>query len=112
MRPIDADVLFEAFNKAAWFDNADRDDIALELVLGAPTIAPPPNDPLTLEELREMDGEPVFVTKNGESIGYALVYSLCSIVYITCSTGSKWDAEDLIDKGGKFYRRRPEEGVT
>ena len=30
---------------------------ALELVLNAPTIAPPPNDPLTLEELREMDGE-------------------------------------------------------
>ena len=24
-----------------------------------PTITPPPNTPLTLEELREMDGEPV-----------------------------------------------------
>lgn len=56
-----------------------------------------------------MDGEPVFVTKNGESIGYALVYSPRNIVYITCSTGSKWDAEDLIDERGKFYLRKPEE---
>lgn len=35
---------------------------AFELVLDAPTITSLPNDPLTLEELREMDGEPVWVT--------------------------------------------------
>lgn len=39
---------------------------AFELVLDAPTITflpndAPPNAPLTLEELREMDGEPVWV---------------------------------------------------
>lgn len=28
----------------------------------APTVYPPPNDPLTLEQLQEMDGEPVWVT--------------------------------------------------
>lgn len=26
-----------------------------------PTIEPPPNDPLTMEDLKEMDGEPVWV---------------------------------------------------
>lgn len=38
---------------------------AFELVLDAPTITSLPNDPLTLEELREMDGEPVWVTPGG-----------------------------------------------
>lgn len=42
----------------------------------APTIAPPPNAPLTLEELREMDGEPVWVCDpNDHLIGrYGLVW--------------------------------------
>lgn len=35
-------------------------DRALYSIAYAKTIAPPPNDPLTLEELRGMDGEPVF----------------------------------------------------
>lgn len=69
----------------------------------------PPNDPLTLEELREMDEELVWVEKNGATLGCALIYSPCSIVYITISAGTKWDAEDLLDEGCKFYRRKPEE---
>lgn len=70
----------------------------------------PPNDPLTLEELREMDEELVWVEKNGATLGCALIYSPCSIVYITISAGTKWDAEDFLDEGCKFYRRKPEEG--
>lgn len=31
----------------------------LYMIRKQPTITPPPNDPLTLEELRKMDGEPV-----------------------------------------------------
>lgn len=38
MRLIDADELFKDFEKAAWFNNADRDDVAEELLLNAPTI--------------------------------------------------------------------------
>lgn len=38
MRLIDADALFDVLERAAWFDNADRDDIALDIVLNAPTI--------------------------------------------------------------------------
>lgn len=72
----------------------------------------PPNPPLTLDELREMDGEPVWVEKDGGTLGCALVYSPCSIVYITISAGTKWDVEDLLDEGCKIYRRRPEEGTT
>lgn len=38
MRLIDADALFKAFEKAAWYNNADRDEIAEELLLQMPTI--------------------------------------------------------------------------
>lgn len=38
MRLIDADALFKAFENAAWYNNADRDDVAEELLLNAPTI--------------------------------------------------------------------------
>lgn len=38
MRPIDADALFKEFENAAWYNNADRDDVAEELLLDAPTV--------------------------------------------------------------------------
>lgn len=38
MRAIDGDVLFREMEKAQWYNNADRDEIAEELVLNAPTI--------------------------------------------------------------------------
>lgn len=38
MRAIDADALFREMEKAQWYNNADRDEIAEELVLNAPTI--------------------------------------------------------------------------
>lgn len=44
-----------------------------------------PNDPLTLDELREMEGEPVYVTNGEGPAGY---------------------------DGWQAYRRKPEEGET
>lgn len=38
MRLIDADSLFKEMEKRGWHDNADRDDIAEELLLNAPTV--------------------------------------------------------------------------
>lgn len=40
MRLIDADALFETMNRASWYNNADRDDVALELILKEPTVEP------------------------------------------------------------------------
>lgn len=37
-RLIDADALFDEYEKTGWFDNADRDDIAEKILLDAPTI--------------------------------------------------------------------------
>lgn len=63
----------EQFEKSfpAWRDGE------AELVEYAPTLTPP-NEPLTLEELREMDGEPVWCK---ELKSWALIYT----------EGGKWE---------------------
>lgn len=38
MRLIDADTLWEKLNDEPWYDNADRDEIALPIVAAAPTV--------------------------------------------------------------------------
>ena len=60
-----------------------------------------PNDPLTLEELREMDGEPVW---NDTVKKWVLVDLFGEYGERTVDAGGKW--RDLNDR---YYRRRPEE---
>ena len=38
MRLIDGDALWERLDNEPWFDNADRDEIALPIVIAAPTV--------------------------------------------------------------------------
>ena len=38
MRLIDADTLWEKLDDEPWYDNADRDEIALPIVAAAPTV--------------------------------------------------------------------------
>lgn len=38
MRMIDGDALYERLDNEPWFDNADRDEIALPIVSAAPTV--------------------------------------------------------------------------
>lgn len=62
----------------------------------------PPNPPLTLDELREMDGEPVWLKGNGLNQWYIFAgLSLDGIPFFTpeIGYGKQWTA----------YRRRPEE---
>ena len=76
---------------------------AFELVLDAPTITSLPNDPLTLEELREMDGEPVWVTPGGF---WALVIaSPGERVRLICNDGERVFADKEIELVGPVYRR-------
>lgn len=66
----------------------------------------PPNDPLTLEELREMDGEPVWITPGGF---WALVIaSPGERVRLICNDGERVFADKEIELVGPIYRRRPE----
>lgn len=69
---------------------------------------PPPNDPLTLEELREMDGEPVY-----DWMGYEwFVVSEVTDDEVIMTDGTVFDIdEDSVNSAvGRFYRRKPEEG--
>lgn len=63
-RAIDANELMVEIQVCSWDSDQDRER-AEDLVLGMPTLTPP-NEALTLEELREMDGEPVYVVPANE----------------------------------------------
>lgn len=103
MRPIDADFAIEQIKKS---DLSNREKIALLLCLSSiPTIPTLLNDPLTMDELREMDGEPVWCARWG-------VWGLVDIGFAAVIT-RKGDL-DINDEGihERLYRRKPEEGQT
>ena len=66
MRCIDGDVLFREMEKAQWYNNADRDEIAEELVLNAPTIEPQQRWIPCSERLPERNLVVIVTTKWGE----------------------------------------------
>lgn len=116
MRPIDADQLLDFikfYGRVVVPESHIVRDIVL-LIQTAPTIAPPPNDPLTPEQLREMDGESVWVEMfvKGLKSHWAIVYGK----YL--SDGRFWSDKERfllsIDKTGGYglvylaYRRKPE----
>ena len=66
------------------------------------------NEPLTLEELREMDGDPVWVTPGNF---WALVRVVDKLVILVASDGERAYAGAWIKLMGPIYRRKPEEGA-
>lgn len=74
--------------------------------VAAGAIPQPSNEALTLEQLREMDGEPVWVTPTGF---WALVISKRGQrVQLMCSDGEIVWADKEIELVGPVYRRPPE----
>lgn len=73
------------------------------------THAPLP-DLLTLEELREMDGEPVYLDF-GDGGEWGLVRVQQGKVFITHKNTICAPANILFECGGKAYRRKPEISV-
>lgn len=82
-----------------------------------------PNEPLTLEELRELDGQPVWVKPRNEDDfcaphGWAIVTAKDDgCVQLDLFDGQQWllsdddgEPEDEEDEIGAVYRRPPEEG--
>lgn len=63
-RAIDASELMAEIQACSWDSEQDKER-AEDLVLGMPTLTPP-NEVLTIERLREMDGEPVYVVPANE----------------------------------------------
>lgn len=116
-RMIDADALLEKLQRMIDYCKKDNQVNGLtalfqvgDAIMDCPTLTPP-NEPLTLEELRGMDGEPVWVK---DVRHWAL---------IDIGKGGKWDGVPFaiwVENGVRFYYnilarnllcyRRPPEG--
>ena len=62
-RAIDADRLLQVLETN--FGHTGGADVMRQLIEAQPTLTPP-NEPLTSDELREMDGQPVYVVPENE----------------------------------------------
>lgn len=109
MRTIDADALKADFRLN--FGSVHDAVIACQIVDRQPTLTPQ-NEPMTIEQLREMDGEPVWVSysDDGALHGFwALVGAhRCWLVGLTHSRGWSNYKIAVRDWDAKFYRRPPE----
>lgn len=112
MRLIDADLLqtalMDEYVGIAGYNTRAQFYRAIEIVQQQPTITQPPNAPLPLEELLEMDGEPVY-----DWMGYEwFVVSEVTDDEVIMTDGTVFDIdEDSVNSAvGRFYRRKPEEG--
>ena len=117
MRLIDADALFDfltdQLEEEVGFYSKGRNAglniarSALHDTTSTPTIVPLPNAPLTLEELRGMDGEPVWVDfpKCPEASGWMLISASRHCVY----NGLLGDCDfENCGRNWLACRRRPE----
>ena len=114
-RAIDADALYDLVERRYKVSNGIEyrcERNLLDLICNMPTLTPP-NEALTLNELRKMDGEPVYMTfpsDTGNQCGHwALVgtqrWGAVSLIY-GCGWSSYESAVETL--GAKFYRRPPE----
>lgn len=78
--------------------------LAEYLVDHLPTLTPP-NEPLTLEQLREMGGQPVYMP---DTNCWALVTQNAFCPILTFPDGEKCSVYDWYEQVGPVYRRPPE----
>ena len=73
------------------------------------------NEPLTLDELRKMDGEPVWVVYGEDEGMWALVEVCEESIFLTNNLGGRTEYADdaeLEDDGVMVYRQKSEEGMV
>ena len=98
-RAIDASELMAEIQVCSWDSEQDRER-AEDLVLGMPTLTPP-NEPLSIGQLREMDGEPVWLDV-ADGV-WALVDTDDDCVWL-----DRGGSIDIYKLTGKVYRHPPE----
>ena len=87
-------------------DTLEALDLAIT-ALRTPTLTPP-NEPLTLEQLRQMDGEPVW-DENGKCYLVDTTYRFCSCSDIEIAIEDKNGDVKRYPQRRALYRRPPEE---
>ena len=75
---------------------------ALDMAIAALS---PPNEPLTIEQLREMGGQPVYMP---DTNCWALVTQNAFCPILTFPDGEKCSVYDWYEQVGPVYRRPPE----
>lgn len=106
LRPIDAYTLNNAL--VSWYNDTEGETEksilrrVMQMVVHAPTLTPL-NEPLTLNELREMDGEPIY---SGKYKRWFLVtyFAVLNRSQLMDSTGTPFVADDC----GPLYLCPPE----
>jgi hypothetical protein len=86
------------------FLSAKEINALVDLIDNQPTLTPP-NEPLTLDELREMDGEPAYIP---ETNCWVLVTKNPFVPLFTWPDGEQCSAYDWYEQVGPVYRRPPE----
>lgn len=114
MRLIDADALFDSLHQALGSKiDEEKASALIEMINNAATIDPPPNPPLTQDELRGMDGEPVWCVNGGASRwGIVCVYGSCDDEFECYAANYERIPGWCYGMDGKAgwlaYRRKPE----
>lgn len=104
MRLIDAD---EAKKLERMLTLKPSERALFRLMLDRMPTYEPPNPPLTVDELREMDGEPVWVCEpNGANGVWGLVDLEYQMIRLHGGGLAVWENND---KSWLAYRRKPEE---
>ena len=103
-RPIDGNKLIEWFSPYLHTGEPIPADVVIEDIRSMPTLTPP-NEPLTLEQLREMDGEPAYIP---ETNCWVLVTKNPFVPLFTWPDGEQCSAYDWYEQVGPVYRRPPE----
>ena len=113
MRPIDADAL-NIRSYCRWFDDPDDIRGVERMIREAPTITPPLNDPLSLEELREMNGEPVWIVGVSSINNFKGHWDICNLGGDLPAFPYCGENPDISLYGITWiaYRRKPEEGTV
>lgn len=112
MRAIDGDWLDEKvearYRVTAGIERRCERDF-LDLICAAPTLTPP-NEPLTLEQLREMDGEPVWIVDIGCRKWYGPGWAIVDGENNLVRTEKNWNPVFFERYGESWlaYRRPPE----
>ena len=116
VRPIDGNELYR-IEKLLDTDIIRQDKVALNLleqvlydIQHAPTLTPP-NEPLTIEQLREMDGEPVWIVDVGPHKWYGPGWAIVDRDNCLVRTAKNWNPV-FFERYGEWWiaYRRPKEG--